>query len=182
MDPGGGSAARGTADSATELEPRPAEHDWVVIERIRNVLGGQEVRRLRSNDFATPWLDGHVQPVVDLWSLVEAVIEQPFEPDVRDALRALADALNAFLGFYSARTFPDPSLIGEEWRFFQWDAPSAPGTGSVDSDLGGDLPAHLQKLTADVLDAYQTFNAITSGEPRAGSRKRARVSKGGKPG
>jgi len=154
-------------------EHRPAsigKRDEEMIDEICDALSEKQVRWLASNDFTTPWLDQHARPLVDLESLVADASGRQFPRDVRDALNRLAHALAAFVDFYAAHTFPDPVLLGDDWRFFDWDTPAASRPVPSDGELWGGLPVQMRELSVGVADAYQAFTAITA--PSHGARRR----------
>ena len=151
-----------------------AEEDWVALTRICETLDETTIRWLRSTEFVTPWLNDHVAPVAELLPLVAGSVDRPFGADLRDVLSRLGRALAAFVDFYDEHTFPDPLVLGTEWRFFDWEEPCNAPVHQVDDELPDDRPAVLRKLSIDVADASDELRDRTRERLQAGSREGTR--------
>ena len=168
-----GSHHRGPTARASRT--RLDDVDWEVVSNICGALDSRQLAWLRSTEFITPWLDYHARPAMDIAPLVAEVVDAPFEDDIRDGLRILSDAIEAFVEFYAHNTFPDPLLLGEEWRFFEWDEPGVSEESNVGGELWGGKPARLHHLSTELAEAYQDFSAIAGRDPKVGRRIKQRV-------
>ena len=126
------------------------EDDWEVMSEICFALGSQQIAWLRSNDFHTPWLACRVRPAVDIEPLVVRLLDRPFAADIPDALLILAEAIEAFVGFYSPNTFSDPLLRDAEWQFFDWEDPDAAKESTASAEKWYARAARLQHLSAEL--------------------------------
>jgi hypothetical protein len=148
--------------------------DWNLVSMIYRALDSWQVSWLRSNDFVTPWLDPHARRIMDIEPLVTDVVDAPLEPELLGALRLLSGALEAFGEFYAHNTIPDPLLLGEAWRFFEWDEPGATEEAHVEADWSG-RAAHLHLLATELADAYEGFTAIAARYPNVRERVEVRA-------
>ena len=167
---------RSNVDGGARTSARPiAQDDWDVVSEICRALDARQLDWFRSNDFVTPWLDFHARPVEELGSLVTQIVDRPFEADLRTALDTLAEAINAFVEYYRHNTFPDPLLLGEDWRFFEWDDRGlGDETGGEENQWAG-RAARLQELAAGLAHAYAGFSATASRKPTVRQRIEARA-------
>ena len=152
-----------------------ASDDWDVVNQVCRALGARQLDWFRSNDFVTPWLDVHARPIVELEPLLTHVVDRPFETDLRTAAQVLADAVHAFVEHYRRDTFSDPLLLGEDWRFFEWDDRVLASENGKGSNRWASRAAHLQQLASRVALAYEGFSAAASRNPKARQRIRSRA-------
>jgi hypothetical protein len=160
--------------TSTPVASQIGRSDWGAVDKIRDSLSDEQVRWLSSCDYTTPWLDTHVRPVMRLRPLLADAAQGPLPPDVVGALRSLADAVEHFLHFYASNTLPDPVLLGDEWRFFDWESPYEANASSADGHPWSERAAQMQKLSLAVVNAYRTFTAAALRQPPAAEGKRAR--------
>ena len=139
--------------------------DWDEIRAICGALDSRDLDWLRRNDFVTPWLDGRARRVIELEPLVVAAANRPFALEVRSALLFLSDAIGPFAAYYDGNTFPDPLLLGGEWRFFEQDDSSIVEERATGDDLWGGRAKELQRLAAPVADAYEGVVLVTTKDP-----------------
>jgi hypothetical protein len=142
---------------AERVGPPGSGDDSDAIGPIHDAFDERRVRWLRTNEFNTPWLHAHVQPLVGLRPLLIEITNGSGSPQWGRALGPLAGAVDRFVDFYTAHTSPDPMVVGEEWRFFDWDTDST----EVDSfeRLGDGQPAELRTLALEVANTYEAFAA-----------------------
>lgn len=163
-------------DAEGDAVPRAiAEDDWDVACEICCALGPRQLDWLRSDEFATPWLDIHVRPVVALESLLARAVDRPFEIALRTAVGELADALGAFIEYYRHNTKTDPLLLGGDWRFFQWDDRVQGDENGSDGAEVAAQAARLQQLAAEFALAYDLFSATASRNSHVRRRIAART-------
>ncbi len=123
----------------------------------------------------TPWLDSRARPVLEVEPLLAQLVERPFAPGLGATLRALADAVHAFVEDYSENTFPDPVVQGGDWRFFEWDdRVLAAEDGDADGRWAG-RAKRLQQLADAVALAYGDFSAAALRNPKVRRRVTARA-------
>lgn len=167
------SGARSVRDPARRIsrspEPQSAisrKPDWGAVASMCSALNVRHLDWLRANDFAMPWLDVRVRPVIELEPLLAAAADQSFEGELRSTLHVLLGAVGPFVAFYNESTAPDPLLLGEEWRFFERDEAVIEAETGVGEDLWGGRAAHLHELAVQVADAYAQFVSVASREAR----------------
>jgi hypothetical protein len=116
---------------------------------------GDLVSQLGATDFAKPWLDRRVRPVLVLEPLAAHASELPLGHTLPAALQALAERLAALGDHYARNTFPDPLIEADEWRFFDWqNREGVPGFSTPEGGPGS--PAAEIRLLADGVGvAYQ---------------------------
>ncbi len=180
---------RASQPSALEGEERSAPKeiapdDWDVVSEICRALSPRQIDWFRLNDFATPWLDVHARPVLEIEPLVIELVERPFEPDIRSAVGGLADTVHAFVGYYRHNALPDPLVLGEDWRFFQWDDHVVATEKGKVADTWAGRAAHLQHLANSVAVAYERFSVTALRNPnvrqRIASRGRSAANRRGR--
>jgi hypothetical protein len=137
-----------------------------VIRAICDALDSRDLDWLRRNDFVTPWLDGRARRVIELAPPVTAALNRPFAWDLRSALHALSGTIEPFAAFYDDNTFPDPLLLGEDWRFFERDDVAIGDETGTGDDLWGGRALELHRLAAPVADAYESFVLVTTRDPK----------------
>ena len=154
--------------SATNPDPpvRLGNEDWDVIRAICGALDSRDLDWLRRNDFVTPWLDERARRVIELAPLVTVAVNRPFVWHVRSALHVLFCTIEPFATFYDDNTFPDPLLLGEDWRFFERDDLAIGGETGTGDDLWGGRAIQLHRLAAPVADAYESFVLVTTQDPK----------------
>ena len=81
----------------------------------------------------------------------------------------------AFAEPYVAETFPDPLLLGTDWRFFDWDHPEAFEPGAVGRELWQARADRLQHLATAVADAYDALVETAEAQPEYKKLVAARV-------
>ena len=145
------------------------------MRKIYQALDSRQVTWLRSSGFITPWLDSNARRAIDLEPLVDEVVEGSLESDLCAALRTLADAIEAFVGVYAESTFPDPLLLGEDWRFFHRDDAAATDENDVEDDWWAEQAAQLHLLANELADAYEGFTEVAARYPEVRSRIKAQV-------
>ena len=168
----------GTAPRPTSLvgsHERLGDADWDVASSICVAIDSRQLDWLRTNDFATPWLDGRARPVIELAVLVASVADRQFEWDIRVALGVLSDAIEPFVAFYNDNTSPDPLLLGEEWWFFERDDLAISDERATGDDLWGGRTIQLHRLAAQVADAYASFISVAAEDPRLGRQLKVPV-------
>lgn len=155
-------------------EHHPSEADRYALAALCRALDSRQLDWLRTNDFVTPWLDRGARPAIELASAVAALGKVPFETEIQGALLHLSDAVAAFVDFYDRNTFADPLLLGDEWRFFEWDDRGPAGELVPYEDLWGGRAIRLHGLAARLAESYESLTAVTA--PRvAVSRRTADV-------
>jgi hypothetical protein len=176
----GGNERSGWTTKTTAPEertrPRPlAAADWDVVSEISCALGPRQLEWLRSNDFATPWLDSDARAVIEVEPLLAQVVGRPFAPGLDATLRALADAVHAFVEDYSHNTFPDPVVRGGDWRFFEWDDRVLAAEDGNGAGRWAGRSKRLQQLADGVALAYGDFSAAALRNPKVRRRVTARA-------
>ena len=178
-DPGRGerpAPERSSVSADLRTTPRPiAQDDWDAVREICGALDTRQLDWFRSNDFVTPWLDFHARPAEELGPLMVRVVDRPFEADLRTAVDILADAIDAFVEYYRHNTFPDPLLLGEDWRFFEWDDRGLGDESGGEENPWAGRAARLQELAAGVAHAYEGFTVAASRNPNVRQRIEARA-------
>lgn len=152
---------RPVASSATS-----GELDWVAIGSICVALDVRDLEWLRTNDFATPWLDSRARHAIELEPLVVATVDQPFEWGLRSALQVLLGAIEPFVAFYNEHTAPDPLLLGEDWRFFEREEVAIAAALGTGDDLWGGRAIHLHELAGQVADAHANVVSVATKDAR----------------
>jgi len=144
----------------------PAERrrgpDWGTVSTICVALDVRHLDWLRTNDFVTPWLDQRARPVIEIEPLVAAAVDQLFEWELQSALQVLQGAIEPFVAFYNDNTFPDPLLLGEDWRFFERDDLTIEAERSTGDELWGGRALQLHQLAAEVADAYENLISVAT--------------------
>jgi hypothetical protein len=140
--------------------------DWEALARVSSMFKTSQVDWLRTATFVTPWFDENARPVMEIAGLAAALQERPFPEAVDNALRDVSEAAAAFAEFYEAETFPDPLLLGADWRFFDWDHPQAFGHDAPPAELWQGRAATLQRLSTAVAVAYAELVDAASGQPQ----------------
>ncbi len=75
--------------------------------------------------------------------------------------------------FYGDNTSADPLLLGDEWRFFEWDDPGPDEERVPRDELWGGRATHLHELAARLADSYEAFTMVAARDPKA--RRRIKV-------
>lgn len=140
--------------------------DWETLADLCGALGRVQVAWLRTNTFVTPWHDGNARTTLDLRPRASALRERPFPAELYDALGRFCDALAAFAEFYERESFPDPLLLGTEWRFFDWDHPHAFVHTARDGDLWDGRSDRMHSLSVSVANTFEALLATASADPR----------------
>jgi len=144
--------------------------DWEALRALCTTLGTAQLAWLKSTEFVTPWLDAHARSVIELEARVLEIIERPFQEAVSAALEALLEAASAFSEFYAGSTYPDPLLLGEDWRFFDVEST---GAAQETAELWGGRAAHLHGLSVAVATAYDDL--VAAPPPAVAARTKARA-------
>ena len=161
----GSGHAPGTARPPETSDGSATHEDWESLASACGAIGSAQVQWLRTTTFVTPWLDSNVRPTLELVPYAAALRDRPFPAVVADALAAFSDAAAAFAGAYATETFPDPLLLGTDWRFFDWDHPEAFQPAARDSELWQGRAAKMQGLATAVADAYVALVDTASAQP-----------------
>jgi hypothetical protein len=159
--------ASGTAPSrrSTAGESRASGDDWESLAVVCGAVSPAGIRWLRTNTFVTPWLDSNARPALELAARAAALRERPFPAVVDDALGSFCDAVAAFAATYLTETFPDPLLLGTDWRFFDWEHPEAFEPGAPGRELWEGRATRMQTLAVAVADAYRALVDAASAQP-----------------
>jgi hypothetical protein len=148
------------ADAGITLE------DWEELSRVCGAIGRLDIHWLRSTSFVTPWLDAKARAALDLGPRIEALRGRPFPAHVCLAIGRFGDALAAFDEPYTAETFPDPLLLGTDWRFFDWDHPEAFESTTAGRELWQGRATRMEYLAAAVADAYDALVETALAQPQ----------------
>jgi hypothetical protein len=154
-------------------EPALSSEDREVLGRVCGALGSSQLEWLRSNTFVTPWLDARVRGLLELEPLVAALSGRPFSEELQTRVGVFSDALAAFAAFYADQTFPDPLLLGSDWRFFDWNEVANAKPGASSDDLWNGRAATTRSLAAAVSNAYVAFREAAMSDPQVRDRVRA---------
>jgi len=152
--------------AATTDGRRLTADDWDALGTICGALSSAQIVWMASNTFITPWLDTRVRAALELEPLMSTLRERPFSAELRAHVGMFSDALTAFAAFYNDKTFPDPLLLGTDWRFFDWkDLTDAAQPGVFTAGLWNGRAAQLQRLSAAVSIAYESLREVATSEP-----------------
>jgi len=146
--------------------------DWDVLAAVCGAISSVQLDWMRSYPFFTPWLDARVRAVIDLEPLVAALRGRPFSAELRTRVGVFSDALAAFAAFYAENTFPDPLLLGTDWRFFDWNGAAAEEPDES-TNLWNGRAAHTQSLSVALSNAYEGLQEIAMSDSRVRDRVRA---------
>ena len=170
-----GGGHRVEPDGTPAVGTSASEADWETVSKVYHALDSRQVAWLRSSGFVTPWLDSNARRAIDIDPLVAEVVDGSLESDLSAALRTLADALKAFVGVYAESTFPDPLLLGEDWRFFHRDDPAGTDELDTEDDWWAEQAAQLHLLANELADAYEGFTEVAARYPKVRSRINVQV-------
>ncbi len=158
--------------SSSRKQSSSAGHDSQIgdgdlddVRAICGALGDRKLDWLRSNGFASPWLDGQARPAIELAPRVARLIEAPLGPELRRTLLALSNAIEVFAAFYDEHTSADPLVRGEEWRFFDWDDPDSEEVREPGAGTWSGRAVRLQELANQLADAYEAFTTAVARDP-----------------
>ena len=149
--------------------------DWTALALLCGALNAPRLNWLHTNSFVTPWLHSNASPALELAPQAAALRERPFPAPVGDALADFCAAVAAFEEPYLAETFPDPLLLGTDWRFFDWDHPEAFKSDTAGRELWQGRADRMQELAAAVADAYEALVETASAQPEYKKLVAARV-------
>lgn len=132
------------------------DQDWEDLRTMYGALSDAQIAWLRTAEFATPWLDRNARCALEIAPLVAVVRDRPFPAELRLAVGDLSNALTTFAAYYAQSTFPDPRLVTDEWRFFNWDdGETIPRTDAPFAERSPPEAADMQELSLRVCDAYE---------------------------
>jgi hypothetical protein len=140
------------------MAQKPTDQDWEDLRTIFCALSTAQLNWLRTTAYAEPWLEEDARPALALEPLVTAARDRPFPAQLQFALHDFSDALSAFASFYVQNAFPDPLMVGDDWRVLNRDPESNAAAGRP-----GDWNAtEMRQLSLRVGDAYEgLIEAVT---------------------
>lgn len=167
------------SDPSQSVAQRPLDPDESeVVARVDAVFDRHRLHWLRTCDFDSPWLHQNVEPLFALRPLLPTRLNGFTTTNgLAQATDPLADAVGRLALFYYANTFPDPLLVGDDWRF-------CVSSGDVASDAAtgrrGTAPdAEMRALAREVVEAYEAFRSAVAPRLAASSRMSAKGRRAG---
>jgi hypothetical protein len=168
-------AAHPATGSQPADERRLTSADWAALGEIASALDDHQLRWLRAAEFTTPWLHDRVRPVLALQEPVAAALATPYPEATSESLVRLGRAVAAFADAYDRDTHPDPLMLGEDWRFFEWDERGAAAGTSSGGEPWAGRSVSLRDLAAEVVDGYDGLAAVASQRPHRRRKAEARA-------
>jgi hypothetical protein len=156
-----------------EPEPGLTSHDWNLLGTLCGAVSSSQLEWMRSSAFITPWLDARVRALLELEPLLAALRERPFSETLSARLAGFSDALAPFAAFYTDHTFPDPLLLGTDWRFYDWNEVADAKAGASRNDLWNGRAQTMRSLATAVANAYAALREIAIDVPQV--REHVRV-------
>ena len=145
---------------ATAPPPDNERLDREIVDEIRVTVSDQDVYRLTSQDFASPWRGSLVVPWTNLVSYrAEGHVLQP---GLDGAFDDLVSAAASFLEAHRANSFTDSVVLSEDWRDVGWSQVDETTITNDERRQFEDRSVLLQARALAVGNAYHRFTHLAN--------------------
>lgn len=90
-------------------------HDLKIVSEVLAIVKPNDVKWIRKETFVVPWRGARVTPFRVLAD-TDKRLDLPLDADVGATVRAMVDAVEAFLRLYDATTSPDSLIFAGDWQ------------------------------------------------------------------